>query len=397
VWLDSDFPKMLGAELYRPHPTYIAEMAIEPVVVHDFAAMPGQTVQLDRYQFWGSPGTKESRERTADQTIGTASGRNITKQKVNVTLREYTGPADPGEPDAPSTFKVSKQNIMTAQRLLIDTGNIGVFHQSIGSLTLLDDYRRWRDRVFINELYKAYANGRADGDKGGYYFPMGFSEAELNAAGGIGYDVSAPGQENQARFSVKHDLLEVVRDMRLRNVPQFPDGFYRCLCDPGFMTHMRQDKDFREVARYSGVGQPNPMAPWGAPNANLYLGSGPAYGQAGFPGGAPSMPVGVLFEGVRFFESTNVPEYAQMVSINGAIGFSGTTARMTQSFCGMFYGPQAVGLGTGGNNASVLTNSNDDFSRYIILIWQLYAGWELLNNEFVTIAHSFNYQTPVRP
>jgi hypothetical protein len=31
VWLDSDFPKMLGAELYRPHPTYIAEMAIEPV------------------------------------------------------------------------------------------------------------------------------------------------------------------------------------------------------------------------------------------------------------------------------------------------------------------------------------------------------------------------------
>jgi len=28
---------------------------------------------------------------------------------------------------------------MTAQRLLIDTGNLGVFHQSIGSLTLLDD------------------------------------------------------------------------------------------------------------------------------------------------------------------------------------------------------------------------------------------------------------------
>jgi hypothetical protein len=87
----NDFPKMLGAELYRPHPTYIAEMAIEPVVVHDFAAMPGQTVQLDRYSFWGSPGSKESRERTADQTIGTASSRNIVKQKVNVTLRESNG------------------------------------------------------------------------------------------------------------------------------------------------------------------------------------------------------------------------------------------------------------------------------------------------------------------
>ena len=35
TWIDNDFPKLLGAELYRPHPAYIIEMAIEPVVVHD--------------------------------------------------------------------------------------------------------------------------------------------------------------------------------------------------------------------------------------------------------------------------------------------------------------------------------------------------------------------------
>ena len=70
-------------------------MAVEPVVVHDFSKQPGQTVQLDRYRFWGKPGTKESRERTADQTLGTASARNIVKDKVLMTLREYTGPADP--------------------------------------------------------------------------------------------------------------------------------------------------------------------------------------------------------------------------------------------------------------------------------------------------------------
>lgn len=63
-------------------------MAVEPVVVHDFGQQPGQTVQLDRYRFWGSPGTKESRERTDDQTLGTASSRNIVKDKVLVTLRE---------------------------------------------------------------------------------------------------------------------------------------------------------------------------------------------------------------------------------------------------------------------------------------------------------------------
>ena len=36
MWIDNDFPKLLGAELYRPHP---AEMAVEPVVVHDFSSL----------------------------------------------------------------------------------------------------------------------------------------------------------------------------------------------------------------------------------------------------------------------------------------------------------------------------------------------------------------------
>ena len=35
---------------------------------------------------------------------------------------------------------------------------------------------------------------------------------------------------------------------------------------------------------------------------------GPAYGQAGFVAGQPVMPTGFLFEGVRWFESTNLPE-----------------------------------------------------------------------------------------
>jgi hypothetical protein len=109
VFIDNDFPKILGAELYRPHPAYIAEMAVEPVVVHDFTRQPGQTVQLDRYKFWGTPGTKDSRERIADQTIGTANSRNITKEKVLVVLKEYTGPADPGDPTQPSTFKIARE------------------------------------------------------------------------------------------------------------------------------------------------------------------------------------------------------------------------------------------------------------------------------------------------
>jgi hypothetical protein len=46
-------------------------------------------------------------------------------------------------------------------------------------------------------------------------------------------------------------------------------------------------------------------------------------------------------------------------------------------------------VGIGGPNAQVLINNNDDFSRFIILIWQLYAGFEILNKDFVTTAYSF--------
>ena len=374
MWIDNDFPKLLGAELYRPHPAYIIEMAVEPVVVHDFSKQPGQTVQLDRYRFWGKPGTKESRERTADQTLGTASARNIVKDKVLVTLREYTGPADTRDTAQPSTFKVARETLITAQRLLLDTGNLNVFHQSIGSLTLLDDYRRWRDRVFANELLKADDGSQSSDTQGGYYYPGDLATGSLTYA-----------TADDAKFDVKNDLLEVVKDMRKRNVPTFSDGYYRCICDPTAMMHLRQDTDFREIARYPGQGIINPMQPNQAPNANFYQGMGPAYGQAGFVAGQPVMPTGFLFEGVRWFESTNLPSADQTATIT-AVAAGAATYTAAQL---VFFGPQAVGVGIGGNNAQILLNNNDDFSRFIIMIWSLFAGFEVLNKDFITVGYSF--------
>ena len=379
MWIDNDFPKLLGAELYRPHPAYIIEMAVEPVVVHDFSKQPGQTVQLDRYRFWGKPGTKESRERTADQTLGSASARNIVKDKVLVTLREYTGPADTRDTTQPSTFKIARETLITAQRLLLDTGNLNVFHQSIGSLTLLDDYRRWRDRVFANELLKAVACGRANDEQGGYYFPGG---KKLT-----GDTVETYEGGESAKFDVTTDLLEVVKDLRKRNTPTFADGYYRCIVDPTAMMHLRQNSDFREIARYPGTGMINPMMPAMQPNANFYQGMGPAYGQAGFVAGQPVMPTGFLFEGVRWFESTNLPETSYNLTITdesaGAADYDAAQL--------IFFGPQAIGVGIGGNNAQILLNNNDDFSRFIIMIWSLFAGFETLNKDFITVGYSFVY------
>ena len=376
MFIDTDFPKILGAELYRPHPAYICEMAVEPVVVHDFTRQPGQTVQLDRYKFWGNPGTKDSRERISDQTIGTANSRNITKEKVLVVLKEYTGPADPGDPTQPSTFKIARETLITAQRMLLDTGNLNMFHQSIGSLTLLDDYRRWRDRVFLDELSKAEANGPASSTQGGYYFPGGKEKNPVYSAD----EYTA----NVQQFQVRTDLLTVVKDLRKRNVPTFADGLYRCICDPTFMMHLRRDPDFREIARYSGnPGQGmymgNPMMP---NNASFF--QGPQAGQGYFLAGEPVMPTGVQFEGVKFFESTNFPNKTQAATLGSSPGAG--TYEVAQ---GYFFGPQAVGVGIGGPNAQVLINNNDDFSRFIILIWQLYAGFDILNKDFITTAFSF--------
>ena len=380
MFIDNDFPKILGAELYRPHPGYIAEMAVEPVVVHDFTRQPGQTVQLDRYKFWGTPGTKDSRERVADQTIGTANSRNITKEKVLVVLKEYTGPADPGDQTQASTFKIARETLVTAQRLLLDTGNLNMFHQSIGSLTLLDDYRRWRDRVFIDEIAKAEANGAASTSQGGYFFA---GSKTKDASSRISYTAAEYGNQIQ-QFSVKTDLLTVVKDLRKRNVPTYADGLYRCVCDPTFMMHLRRDSDFREIARYSGAPRQgmymgNPMIP---NNASFF--QGPQAGQAYFLAGEPVMPTGVQFEGVKFFESTNFGTKNVNTSFDG--GSSYASKEVAQ---GYFFGPQAIGVGIGGPNAQVLINNNDDFSRFIILIWQLYAGFEILNKDFVTTAFSY--------
>ena len=183
------------------------------------------------------------------------------------------------------------------------------------------------------------------------------------------------------------DLLEVVKDMRKRNVPTFADGYYRCVVDPTAMMHLRQNSDFREIARYPGQGMVNPMNPIAGPSANYFQGMGPAYGQAGFVAGQPVMPTGFLFEGVRWFESTNLPETSyNLIVTDQASGAADYSASQL-----IFFGPQAVGVGIGGNNAQILLNNNDDFSRFIIMIWSLFAGFETLNKDFITVGYSFVY------
>lgn len=44
VFIDSQFPEILGAELYRPKPAYITKYVTRPRVKYDFTKGPGSCV-----------------------------------------------------------------------------------------------------------------------------------------------------------------------------------------------------------------------------------------------------------------------------------------------------------------------------------------------------------------
>lgn len=390
MWIDNDFPRLLGAELYRPDAAYIAKYVTRPLVVHDFTRQPGESVQLDRYNYWedSSSFTESARERNDTQTIGTANSRDITKDKVIVTLREFTGPADVNDPNAPSTFKIPMRVLRVAQRNLWQYGVQG-FHESIGSLTLFRDFRKWEDRVYINKMLEA-ATQQSSSTQGGYYNPDGVADGGTYANG-------------PQKFDVTTDLLTVVEQMRSRNVPTFEDGTYCCLAHPRFIKHLRANSDFREVARYPGSIPVTSMLPGnmsmapaqipfvGSPNSLIFGGSG--YQQASFLNGVPSMPTGFIFEGVRFFECTNLPTASVSMTYTAlttdAESTDNTGAATRNGYLGIFFGPQAIGVGLGGPGPEVLLNNNDDFQRFIIAIWRLYSGYALLNRNFITVARTY--------
>jgi hypothetical protein len=397
--MDVDFPTLLGAELFRPDGSYIAKFVIQPNVVHDFNQTPGASVQLDRYGFFQDGDqffTEDSRRRLPTQAVGTDGSREMNKTKIILTLDDFTGPAAGGsDPTAPGNLKIPVATIIRAQRMLYDLGNPAAFHQSIGSLTLIQDYRKWQDRVYINRLLEASAQGASSSAQGGYYNPRGVLNGGTYANG-------------PAKFDIVNDLLSIVADARKRHVPPFSSPYgpvYHMLVDPMFLKDLRANSDFREVAKYPGAVpvsmlQPGampmsaPMMPApgqmgnfvSAPNQLLFGGGG--YGQVGFMSG-DVMPTGFVFEGVRFFESTNLPNVTVNMNYTAAPPGVTTGASNRTGALGIMVGQQAVGEGVWSMGPEVALNENSDYKRFIIAIWKLTAGYVLLNQSFVTIARSF--------
>lgn len=324
----------------------------------------------------------ESRERGETETIGTLNSRDIPKDKIILQLKEYTGPSAGGNtPDQASTFKIAMKTIITAQRKLYETGNARAFHDSIGSMTLLRDFRCWEDRVYIQKLLESPNTYNPDEVPDGGVYPVG-----------------------PQQFSVKRDLLTIVERLQTANAPTFEDGNYACLCSPRFWKHLRQDPDFRQVAQYPGFVPVQQMVPGSynvspaqipfMSNPNALIMGGSQFGQAQSVNGMAVMPTGVVFEGVRFFQSTNMPRqrvnhtYTALAAGTDPVRYP-TGAAIRDAHLGIFFGPQAIGVGVCGMGPEVLLNNNDDFSRFIIAIWRMYGAFGLLNENFVQVARTY--------
>jgi len=54
------------------------------------------------------------------------------------------------------------------------------------------------------------------------------------------------------------------------------------------------------------------------------------------------------------------------------------------------FGRDLVGEGVWSRGPSVLLNSDNDYGRFLIAIWQIYAGYTTLNPNNVTVMRTFN-------
>lgn len=99
---------------------------------------------------------------------------------------------------------------------------------------------------------------------------------------------------------------------------------------------------------------------------------------------------GFVFDGVRFFVSNNLPKARVNLNYTASSDPNEPTgAALRDGHLGIFFGPEALGVGIGGPGPEVLLNNNDDFGRFVIAIWRVFSSWELLNPSFITVGRSY--------
>lgn len=370
---------------------------------------PGETYQMNR---WGylpdlNDQTIENRTRSDQQIIGTAGTRVIPNEKINFLLREITGPGggDSANPSLPGNFRFSIPAMRKQQEMLWDQGHSNPllapqFHASVGSDTLLMDYRTTTDRFYIYALANTPNK----------WNPRGVPDGGTYASGPPKITAS--------------DFDYILEWLYMNKCQPFEDGLYHMLVHPRFFNHLRQDdrflKQLQSSAPYAigmlmalqanafgaGIMPPaNNMAataslqsmtgirdPLNQPNIGFFY---PYLGQA-MPGlDDKFMEGGYVFNQFRIFTSNNIPtKQVQLTYTASTDPNEATGAALRTAYTGMAFGKHAIGEIFGGSPdlgvpVQILPNDNSDYRRFLIVIWQAFMDVKRLNDDFVIEARSY--------
>ncbi len=343
LFADPLVPALLGVPLRRTKPTYVAEMAAMPLMVHDFLAVRGKQLQLKRSKFWSRQGmTKQAHARDKNQIIGTERAEPLTTSDIFISLTEYTGPNDPN--GNASSLHVTKEDMLFARSNLYDSGNLQVFHNSIGSENLADNYQAWQESVILQELLSSTNK----------YNPGGTTDNAVYAT------------EADATFSVTRDLLEIEKQLMRNNTQPFPNGLWRGLISPQMKKHIEADPDYRETQRSiiaSGRVDPRMNGLIGS-NSIMITPSGMAI----------ASPIAPLYYGnFELFPATILGDLAR----TSTASVTATARTNILAELGLFFGFGSIGKAVGGAGAQIIMQVGD-YGRHFNFEWQWWGDYKAL-------------------
>lgn len=319
------FLNTIGSKLLEePDSEYIFDQFIDKDI--DFGHQ-GETMRLNRYPHLNNNGmTQIAREITPTTIIGTGNAIELTVDQVTIQLKSFAGPHNGTNPApliinewqlerAASIMPLYEKAIENGDRLAINKSVDSLMH-TVGGKNLKRDCDRWHDKVIIELLFTSpYTTNPGDKADGSTLITD--------------------------KFSV-NDLLTLKEKLESREIPRFGDGLYHFAVTPRLDKHLRQDSDFRSAVQF------------GSPE-RLYRGE-----------------IGV-FEGFRFFKSTNIPS---------------ETVNSLSAHCGFAFGPHMIGMGEG-KKPHIRKHIDDDYGRLMFLIWNLWRGYATLDTRHIEVVHTF--------
>ncbi len=318
-----------------------------------FGMGKGDLIQFNKYPHFSVPETGldlASRTITEINTIGTANPVGLATGAVTVALAEFAGPYNASTLSI-QPFGITEKTAKFAQQSLANHGNATEFTEAIGVRNLRTDHDVWHEAAMCRlALANVPAANKLNGDK----FVTGAYAGTFTADGSVDTTVTIT-------TSVVKRLWKRMIDGK---VPTLANGRYPAIINTQAFVHLSEDPTFVTAMANSPVLAALKVqglllnAP-GQTNSPAYLGT---------------------YERFDFYLYDNWPPANSTYNANvNAVAVTGLM---------LAFGPDAWAYGEG-DPLSVRQNKNDDYERFLYLIWRVFRGYQVFYPNRLFLLRSF--------